>query len=522
MNNKKFAIFLIFLVAFVSLVFAAPILIPSSFSTNTSVSTFYNITVNNSEAASTNITQVNVTMPSGFSFTATSNGTTVSAAHNFSNSTLTLSWDKTDFIVQNVTNQSFWFNATANATTVGTFNFTVSLLNNTGLTYYNITLTVNDTIVPSNVSFVSPAVNNSNVSALFINVSAYDNHNVSVIRIYVYNSTHHLVNNTNITTTSGGTKAYATLNITNLTDGIHFVNATAVDSSYFNNSNSSTALRVIFDKTAPSISVVKDDSSTTSTLVTTVTVTEATAGISTCGIDSTQASPASWTVASQSVSEGGFGCGTSVTRIYSCTDSAGNTGSTTAVLSTDSCTTSGSSSSSSASTTWKLTYAADTTELSSTESVDKELKANERVRVMVGNAKHTVGVKSLTATSATIEIASTPQSATFQIGETKKFDLDGNGYYDIQVTLNSISGTKANVSIIAINEAVPVTSTQTNSTETTSTESTGAGTTSADQPADQEEPASGSNKAGWIIGIIIVLIIIVAAVIFFSRKKTKK
>jgi parallel beta-helix repeat protein len=67
---------------------------------------------------------------------------------------------------------------------------------------------------------------------------------------------------------------------------------------------------------------------------------------------------------------------------------------------------------------------------------------------------HKVTIKGLTATTATIEIASTPIITTLSVGETQKFDMDGDNFYDLSVTLSSIISGKANILFQAIREAI--------------------------------------------------------------------
>lgn len=164
--TRKYLMFAMFAMIFVSMVgmaSAIPIVTPTTFSSNQSVMKFYNITVNNSEPASSNISEVNITLPAGFLYHATSAGNALTGAGtSFSNSTLAsgatvLRWNQsvTGIVVQNVTNSSFWFNATANLTTVGVFHFNVSLLNSTGPQYYDIVVTINDTVAPT-VTVTSP------------------------------------------------------------------------------------------------------------------------------------------------------------------------------------------------------------------------------------------------------------------------------------------------------------------------------------------------------------------------------
>ena len=114
----------------------------------------------------------------------------------------------------------------------------------------------------------------------------------------------------------------------------------------------------------------------------------------------------------------------------------------------------GSGGSSSGTTTWTNTLVDDSQDIEDKGSVTSALGSSQRVRISVSGSIHHVGVKSLTATTATIEVASTPQEATMAVGETRKFDLDDDKTYDISVTLNSITSGKADVTILPIDEPV--------------------------------------------------------------------
>ena len=118
----------------------------------------------------------------------------------------------------------------------------------------------------------------------------------------------------------------------------------------------------------------------------------------------------------------------------------------------------------------------------------------------VSGGTHHVGVVSLTATSATIEVSSDPQQATLNVGESQKFELDGDDYYDVSVTLDSIAGDKAKVTTVAIHDLMP-------GREAAATEA------EEEQAAAEETVTgtiekSGSNMWIWIIAIVVVVIII--------------
>ena len=136
--------------------------------------------------------------------------------------------------------------------------------------------------------------------------------------------------------------------------------------------------------------------------------------------------------------------------------------------------------------------------------VIKELAPKERVKVTAGGGTHHVGVKSITATSATIEIASDPVTVTLDIGEEVKVDVDENGTYDIYVKLNGITNGKADVLIKGLSEVIPEGEEGTVSTTGEIEE----------QPSDDGE---GMNKT-WIYVLVIAILVIIGIAIGVKKK----
>ena len=126
----------------------------TSYSLNEDTEYTYNITVNNTDTESTaNITEVNITIPSSFTFTAGSNGTDA-GDHTFTNTSTVLSWSNSTYIIMNLTAKYFWFNSTAS--TPGDYNITITTTNATSSYSSNISVTINDTTGPT-VTLTSPA-----------------------------------------------------------------------------------------------------------------------------------------------------------------------------------------------------------------------------------------------------------------------------------------------------------------------------------------------------------------------------
>ena len=74
--------------------------------------------------------------------------------------------------------------------------------------------------------------------------------------------------------------------------------------------------------------------------------------------------------------------------------------------------------------------------------VSRAMGEKERVRIMINGEKHHLGVIDIKENSVIINVSSTPQQAEIKIGESKKFELNNDTFYDIEATLNSIDSVK--------------------------------------------------------------------------------
>src|SRR3989344_5532487 len=214
------------------------------------VSSIYNFSINSTGVETTqNITWINITIPASFAFNANTNFSNA-GAHTFANTSIILSFFNAGGLIMN-TSYNFAFNATA--ATPGTFNITVQAYNVTAETNYtNFTVTINDTTAP-NVSYVAPTPNteaNSTSTEILVNVSATDNLAVNVIRLYLFNSSYGLVNNTNSTSNP------AFVNFTGLSDGVYYFNATANDTSGNQNLTGQGTRTFRIDTAAPNVSFI--------------------------------------------------------------------------------------------------------------------------------------------------------------------------------------------------------------------------------------------------------------------------
>lgn len=404
--------------------------------TNESVANVqYNFTVNNSAVAA-NITEVNVTIPTGFIFIDQSNLTGGNPI--FSNSSSSLNWSD-ESLVANFTNMSFAFNMTSSSTP-GYYNVTIitKFANGTVNDTTNISLNVNDTAAPTLVEFVDPGVTgtgNWSLTSLPVNLSVTDLGTVNVINITLHNSTQNIINSSrNIT---NGTNAY--WNFTEVSDGIYYINATVNDTNN-NQNNTVPTITILLDTINPEItfSCTPSSPSTADSVTCTCASTDGGSGIANTTMTPSTATSGSnnWpndrgdhTVYCSTVDYAGNSNVTSVT--YTVSDSSGI-------------------GSGSGGASYTKTYVA--TDAQFKEGYTKEVKKNEKIKVKVDGIIHNVGLTGLTTTSATVSVFSTPQEATLNIGDERKFDVNDDDYYDIYISLNSISNSRANLTVKSVYE----------------------------------------------------------------------
>ncbi len=116
------------------------------------IENFIKISINNTDA-SLNITQVNITLPSGFGFVKNSNGTTANESSSFSCIEPNLTWSNISKVgfIKNGTEEFFWFNVTVPQLVNGTqLNLTVTVKFTDGsVNSTNLTFTIYDTIPPN-------------------------------------------------------------------------------------------------------------------------------------------------------------------------------------------------------------------------------------------------------------------------------------------------------------------------------------------------------------------------------------
>jgi len=142
----------------------------------------------------------------------------------------------------------------------------------------------------------------------------------------------------------------------------------------------------------------------------------------------------------------------------------------------------------------------------------RSVSAADAVSFAISSEAHSVHVDAITSTSVDVTVSSDPQTATIAVGETKKFDVTGDNYYDVSVKLNSIIGSSAELVVTKLHELMP-TETTTTTTKTTTGETT---TTGGETSTTTIPPSNG-------LLITVLLVVVAGALIwwFLLRGKAK-
>ena len=371
-------------------------------------------------------------------------------------------------VVFNITNGTSGQNATRIATQIGVifFNYTIPTTHfPDGL--YNVTILANDTTNGGNVNgsamvqlirfdntkpfafsnnISKPLSGSNHTGTIVFNATFTDAlSGVGALYFNVTNGTGGQ-NATYPATREGSTERFtASVNTAQMKDGNYSVTLFANDSAG-NLNNSAATLSIIFDNTVPAVSVSCSPATVTAgdAITCTCTRSDATSGINTVNFVANPSTTSTGTFTSSCTATdfaGNSGSGSATYRVESGGSGASSSGG------------GGSSSSGGEVTKWKATYSV--TEADFKEGETRELKQEQRLKVSVSNEDHYVGVVSASGKSATIEVASTPKRITLNVGETTKFDVTNDNYYDMSIKLNSVVANKASITLLSIHEKVP-------------------------------------------------------------------
>ena len=382
----------------------------------------------------------------------------------------------------------------------GVYNVTV-YANDTQLNNLNntekIKITIDNT-APYEINFTSTTVNNGNYSgSLVVNISILDA--LSGSGIVFFNVTNSSGSqNATYTASCSGIYCNATIPTSSFPDGIYNITAWTNDDAG-NSNNTAKVYSLTFDNTAPTGSVSCSPANVVSgnTVTCSCAPTDATSGVNTA-LTSITASP--------STSNTG-----TYTSSCSFADLAGNTGSASTTYRVEQGGGIGSSGSGSGTTStfsYTKSIPQNGKEFSEVGNLQFELKAKERVKIMINSEQHHVGVKSVSDTKATIEIASDPVEVELAVGEDAKIDVDADSYYDVYVKLNSIDNGKADVTIEYLHEAL---------SEGTSGEVETSGEVIAGEETAEIEKETNLT---WL-WVILVLVVIAFAIWFFMGQNNK-
>lgn len=145
--------------------------------------------------------------------------------------------------------------------------------------------------------------------------------------------------------------------------------------------------------------------------------------------------------------------------------------------------------------------------------IKEEVAANEKLEFNISGEIHQIIIKAFTGDSLSIEVSSEPQSATLKTGETKEFDVTGDGKADIEI---SYLGLRIDKAVVSIKQKATEPEAPTEPTAPINT---------------TEKNATGGKIVGATVGtgkvwkwvIVVILVLGVAyGVFFFIRKYRKK
>jgi len=445
------------------------------------------------------ITATNITFADASGTSADSDG---HFTINWSNDTIPVSpignWTVTVWV-----NTSL-FNVTDNANTTGTnlswgynwynttqgnytFSFSAFFDNGTrGTNSTNVSMYVDSTapVVDWADSGYSNVTYKQNTSLLTLNISVADTLSGFADSYCVFN-----INETNETVAVSGDWCNTTqLNLTGLADGNHTIDIWVNDSA--NNVGVNLSTYVVWTDTTAPVATFTCSPSTIGDLADTVCTCTGTDASS--GVDSSLTT-AAVTITANST----FGTVTTGTSNCTITDYAGNTHNATGTYTVASDSATDSTSSSTTALKWTRSYSISDNQFK--EGYTQQLAIKGRIKFKVGSTNHQAGVLELTATTAKIEVSSTPQEATLAIGDTRKFDVSEDGYYDISITLNSILDSKADLTIKSINELITI---ESEAGEQEKEESVGV------EEGGEEIQESSSIFKKWWFWLIVALVVV--------------
>lgn len=176
---------------------------------------------------------------------------------------------------------------------------------------------------------------------------------------------------------------------------------------------------------------------------------------------------------------------------------------------------------------WKSTYLVNEDEFE--QGITRNRAVGARFKITINYTPHHIGVVALNTTNVTINVSSETQQATLNTGETKKFDVTNDSYYDLSVKLNSIEDNEANLTLKKINEKIiveiPNNNTSTNQTLTDNNitqTNTSTGNISNNKTSSTQEKEEKQISVSWLLIVIPILIALIISFFIIRRHKKKK
>lgn len=144
----------------------------------------------------------------------------------------------------------------------------------------------------------------------------------------------------------------------------------------------------------------------------------------------------------------------------------------------------------------------------------RTLVATDRIQFNISLGVHTFTLDEVSNDTKTVKVtvSSDPQTATMSVGDVRRFELSGDNYYDLSVTLNSITGSLAEIVLKKISEEV------TSATEDEEQEKETEARKDAGEESDMLSNEQESSNDIWYILAAVVL----AIGLFFLGIKLKE
>lgn len=160
--------------------------------------------------------------------------------------------------------------------------------------------------------------------------------------------------------------------------------------------------------------------------------------------------------------------------------------------------------------------------------ITKNLLEGDKFKFTISDKTHYVKLDSLTPSSATITVSSSPQTFILFIGDEKKVDINNDEVYDLLIKLKNIVGKEAKISVKGISEAVEKSSQIVEETKEEDTASELNKSVNKNSEATEEKAgitgavigAVKNNKVKVAVGFVIIFGIV--GILLYSYNKSKK